>query len=257
DVEAGSAFTISNHPGAEPNSPTTSYNIKEKVIPDLARLKMKEIVIDRFQESHASDGSIRLSPNLRNVFRDTILIFPRNTTVTNLRPIFHWQSPSQNARYQISLFCDGKLLWCKSTQLTQLATPKPLEWGKSYQWEVLILKNSFPTDRLEKSEFWTIEPKQLKILTKLSEEIRNNVQPLVSSEYFHFLMAHVNLKYELRDEAIAHLQSIVVRDSTLAFPHEALCRLYADKTLYFRMDKEYTRWQQYLAQSTNKRELVQ
>jgi hypothetical protein len=257
DVEAGSAFTISNHPGAEPNSPTTKYNIRDKVIPDLDRLKMKELLIKRYQESFAADGSVRLSPSLRDVYRDTILIFPRKTTITNLQPTFRWQSLYQNATYEISLFNDGKLLWSYRVNQPKFTAPAPLEWGKSYQWQVKILKNLSPAGRLETSAFWTIEQKQRNEFLTLVQEVRKKNFGRVSEEYYNFLMAHTHLKYELRDEAIAYLKAIAQTNPNFAFPNEALCRLYGDKDLYYKVDTEYTRWQQALAQPINKRELAQ
>jgi tetratricopeptide (TPR) repeat protein len=159
---------------------------------------------------------------------EIVLISPRNSKISNLKPKFRWQSYKEYESYKITLYNDQGKLWTRTVNGSpyQLAdVDENLVPGKSYFWYVEG-QDLFDTKRSESIQFEVPDMDEYDEFNSRSDDILKMFENNSSSNSYHLVLGSFYEKEGYYLDAIAIFEKISHMNHRASLPHQILGNLY-------------------------------
>jgi tetratricopeptide (TPR) repeat protein len=217
-----SALTISRGPAPLKNSPEPIRNMGTELFADLSNLALRR----------TRKGEIGALAGLRYGGAEQMieLLSPGNTKIKTARPSFAWSSKKTFDKFKVKLFGSSGLVWTREISITRLDYPEnetPLEYGKSYFWQVEGegLAESFKSPSVG---FNILSEEELQKVAAEEKRVQDMFKDGLNSGSYHFLLGAYYDKQGLLAEAIVQFEMIAKLHAEAPLPHEILGKLYID-----------------------------
>ena len=152
-----------------------------------------------------SGVEIRNDPSVVN------LLYPWSK-ITKQKPCFKWMSTPQATEYYVKLEdLDGKIIWEESTIKTKLSYPKtasPLEFGKTYFWDIRAVKDKMVVARGSAS-FKLISKEVYENLEILKEQTDKEIKANPNDTTPYIVLLSFFMQNGLLDESYEYCSKLV------------------------------------------------